>query len=62
FAFYRESYDPGNRQRKGIRSYISPSIPQILKNEEVSNIITERAIDKFNERLDHEIWYLLGQI
>ncbi len=62
FAFYREGYDPANPKRKGIRSYISPSIPQILNNKEIVEQINERAVDRFSKRLDHEVLYLLGQI
>lgn len=60
FPYYRIGYDSGNRQRGEIRSYISPSMPQIIKNEETVKTIQEGAQDRFSKRLDHEVVRILG--
>ncbi len=60
FPYYRIGYDSGNRQRGEIRSYISPSMPQIIKNEETVKAIQEGAQDRFSKRLDYEVMRILG--
>lgn len=60
FLYYRIGYDSGNRQRGGIHSYISPSMPQIIKNEETVKAIQEGAQERFSKRLDHEIIRITG--
>ena len=39
---------------------ISPAIPQILKNEETVKIIEQKASERFEKRLDHEVMRLLN--
>lgn len=60
FPFYRTGYDPSSRQHGGIKSYISPSMPQIIKNEETIRAMERGAEERFSKRLDHEIMQLLG--
>lgn len=60
FPYYRIGYDSGNRQRAEIRSYISPSMPQIIKNEETVREMELGARERFEKRLNHEIMHLLG--
>ena len=43
-----------------LRSIISPSIPQIVKNAETVAEIEKGARERFEKRLDHEILRLLG--
>ena len=43
-----------------LRSLISPSMPQIIKNEETVKAIQEGAQDRFSKRLDHEIMRIIG--
>ena len=62
FPYYRIGYDSGNRQRAEIRSYISPSMPQIIKNEETVREMELGAEERFTKRLTHEIMHLLGII
>ena len=60
FPFYRIGYASEHRQRGEIRSYISPSIPQIVKNEETRQAIEQGVEERFAKRLDHEYLHLLG--
>ncbi len=55
FPYYRIGYDSSDRQKGKIRSYISPSIPQLMKNER--NVETARieAQRTFEKRLEHEL-------
>ena len=59
FPFYRVGSGSGNRY-KGIQSLISPSMPQIIKNEETVEAMERGAEERFAKRLDHEIKQLLG--
>ena len=60
FPFYRIGYSKNDRERGEIRAYISPSIPQIVKNEETIQAIEQGAEERFAKRLDHEYLHLLG--
>ena len=60
FPFYRIGYDTENRQRGEIRSYISPSMPQIVKNEETVRVMEQGAAERFEKRLNHEFLQLVG--
>lgn len=62
FPYYRIGYDSGNRQHAEIRSYISPSMPQIVKNEETVRAMELGAEERFAKRLDHEVMRILGAI
>ena len=62
FPFYRIGYDQQHRQRGEIRSYISPSMPQIIKNEETVEAMQHGAEERFAKRLDHEFMQLLGAL
>ena len=56
-------YWPYIRTGKGrwdIKALISPSIPQIIKNEETVKIMRQKAAERFEKRLDHEMLRLLG--
>jgi hypothetical protein len=44
----------------GIEPLISPSIPQIVKNEETIAKMEKGASERFRKRLDHEILRLMG--
>jgi len=53
------------RQGKGwgnIEHIVSPSIPQIVKNEETVAVVEKRAREVFEKRLDHEVMRLLGAL
>ena len=60
FLFYRIGYNPAARQWGSIRAYISPSMPQIIKNEETVKVVQEKAEERFSKRLNHEILRLFG--
>ena len=45
--------------KSGIEPLISPAIPQILKNEETVKIVEEKAVERFEKRLDHEVMRIL---
>lgn len=62
FPFYRIGYNKKARQRGDIRSYISPSLPQIMKNKETVTEAEQKARETFKKRLDHEIMRLIGVI
>lgn len=56
------SYKPYIRTSSGkwgIEPLISPAIPQILKNEETVKIIEEKAAERFEKRLNHEVMRML---
>ena len=58
-------YFPFFRTGKGkyaMHSLISPSMPQIIKNEETVNVMERGAEERFSKRLDHEILQLLGAL
>ncbi len=58
-----EKYKPYIRTGSGkfaIQSIISPAVPQILKNEETVAIIEQKASERFEKRIDHEVIRLLG--
>ncbi|MBR2208909.1 MAG: phage tail protein [Synergistaceae bacterium] len=51
-------YKPYIRSGSGkwnINLLVSPAIPQILKNEDTVKNIEQKAIERFEKRLDHEI-------
>ena len=62
FPYYRIGYRSDNRQRAEIRSYISPSMPQIVKNEETVRAMELGAEERFTKRLNHEIMRAIGAI
>lgn len=43
-----------------IEHIVSPSIPQIVKNEETVAAVEKRAREVFEKRLDHEVMRILG--
>ena len=56
-------YFPFYRIGKGkwkMNSLISPSMPQIIKNEETVKAIEKGAEERFSKRLDHEVMRLIG--
>ena len=56
-------YFPFFRTGKGkyaMHSLISPSMPQIIKNEETVKVMEQGAEERFSKRLDHEVLQLLG--
>ncbi len=55
FPFYRIGYDKKARQRGKIRSYISPSLPQIMKEEKTVAEAEQKARETFKNRLEHEL-------
>ena len=48
--------------RWGIEPLISPAIPQIIKNEEAVKLMEQKAGQRFEKRLDHEVLRLLGAL
>ena len=58
-------YWPYIRTGKGrwdVKALISPAIPQIIKNEETVKIMRQKAAERFEKRLDHEMLRLLGAL
>lgn len=58
-------YVPFYRSGRGkweIKSFVSPSMPQIIKNEETVRAMERGAEERFSKRLDHEIMRLLGAL
>ncbi len=51
--YYRVGFGGGNKY-KGINSLISPSMPQIIKNEETRSAMEKGAQERFTARLNHE--------
>ncbi|GHV45258.1 hypothetical protein FACS1894204_03910 [Synergistales bacterium] len=49
-----------NGGRWGMEPLVSPSIPQIVKNEETVTAMEKGASERFTKRLDHEVLRLLG--
>lgn len=47
------------RSWKNIKHVHSPSIPQIIKNEETVKIVEMQAQERFAKRLDHEVMRML---
>ena len=43
-----------------IRELFGPSVPQMLGYEDVREKLTGEAMEKFNERLDHEVQRILN--
>ncbi|MBR1487091.1 MAG: phage tail protein, partial [Synergistaceae bacterium] len=55
-------YKPFTRTGTGkwsIKSLVSPAIPQIVKNEEIVKIVEQKAVERFEKRLDHEVMRML---
>lgn len=50
------------RGKFGIKMLVSPAIPQILKNEETIKIVEQKASERFEKRLDHEVLRVLGML
>lgn len=61
FPFYRVGAGDGNKN-KGIQSLISPSIPQIVKNEETVQAMERGAEERFRTRLEHEIEHIRNSL
>ena len=55
FPFFRTG-----RGKYAMHSLISPSMPQIIKNEETVKVMEQGAEERFSKRLDHEVMQLLG--
>lgn len=51
---------PFIRDGSGLKPIISPSVPQLLKNEKTLKEAKHGASERFARRLDHEILRLLG--
>ena len=61
FPFYRVGAS-GGQKFKGIQSLISPSMPQIIKNEETVSVMEQKAEERFRTRIEHEIDYILDRL
>lgn len=61
FPFYRVGSGAGSRY-KGIQSLISPSMPQLIKNEETVKAMEQGAEERFTKRVEHEISLILGKL
>ena len=63
--FYRLHSGAGSSNQyrhKGIRAFISPSMPQIIKNKETVEVMEKGAEQRFSKRLNHEILQLFGAL
>ena len=61
FPYYRVEHG-GSNKWKGINSLISPSMPQIIKNEETLRVIEQVAEERFRTRIQHEVEYMLDRL
>ena len=61
FPFYRIASGSGNKN-KGIQSLISPSMPQIIKNEETVEAMQQSAEERFSKRVEHEIFHIIDEL
>lgn len=61
FPFYRVGAS-GGQKFKGIQSLISPSMPQIIKNEETRRVMEQNAEERFRTRIEHEIDYIRDRL
>lgn len=61
FPFLRIGSGAGS-SFKGIQSLISPSMPQIIKNEETVRAMERGAEERFAKRLEHEIAFMLEKL
>ena len=61
FPFYRVGASGGQRF-KGIQSLISPSMPQIIKNEETVCVMEQKGEERFRTRIEHEVEYILDRV
>ena len=61
FPFFRVGSGGGNRY-KGIQLLISPSMPQIIKNEETVAAMERGAEERFTKRVEHEISLILDRL
>ncbi len=57
FPFYRTG-----RGKYAMQSLISPSMPQIIKNEETVRAIEQGAEQRFSSRLEYEVNRMLGAL
>ena len=55
-------YFPFIRTDGHIRSFVSPSIPQIIGNEEVAQEVMTLAGERFEKRLIHEVEHILDTV
>lgn len=44
-----------------IKQLYGPGVVQMLKDHHISNTIQQKAVDRFNNNLDHEIQYILSK-
>lgn len=49
-----------SNDRDEIREIMGSSVPQMLGNPEVEERLSREAGEKFNDRLDHEVWRILN--
>ena len=49
----------GGRGFQNLRAVLGPAIPQMLKNEQTFEVVTQKANEVFTERLNHEVKRLL---
>ncbi len=61
FPFYRVGAS-GGQKFKGIQSLISPSMPQIIKNEETVRVMEQNAEERFRTRIEHEVDYIRDRL
>ena len=67
FPFHRIESSAGatsneGKRYKGIQSLISPSMPQIIKNEETVQAMERGAEERFTKRVEHEISLILDRL
>lgn len=58
---YRPFYRTG-RGRYDFKPFISPAVPQLLKNEAIVQKLQDNAASRFEKRLNHEVLRLIGAL
>lgn len=57
-----KAYLRTGRGRMDIEPITSPAIPQILKNPEIIKFVEEKASERFDKRMQHEVSRILGTL
>ena len=60
-AYGGHVYERVGKARFPVRQKYGPSTPHMLKDEEVADPLGKRIMEVFNQRLEHEIGYILGK-
>lgn len=52
-------FERTSKSRLPIRRLFGPSVPQMIRNEDIKETVERKGMEKFNERIDHEIKNIL---